>query len=213
MPSLQLDVAGGSYDAVNEDILPGGSPFDLAMLLVEDADTKLNSTFCLSIAIVSLEGTGYDGITAGDLGWGSFDIGATTYSPVSAGAIYGTPPPATEDLPTHGVFDTRYFELAIDFTAYDALADSSYNSQTGNHTYPLPSGDQDMYVKFLDDIDVSGLTDGYAVHFDLYQKDGEGNVIEKAPFSHDATSIPEPAGFVLALAGMAVFGLIRRKRK
>lgn len=205
VPTLQLDIAGGSYDVINEDIVGGGSPVTLAALLVEDGDTFVDSTFCLSFAIVKLDGYGsYGGIAESDAGWGTFSY---------AGAVehYGIPPYPAEDLPKHGVFETRYFEVGLDFTTYDYLADSSYNSQTGDHVYPLPAGDEGMYVKLIEGVDVSGLASGYALHVDLYQKDSEGNVVEFAPFSHDAT-IPEPTSFVLTAAGIALFGLIRRRR-
>ncbi|MDW8343543.1 MAG: choice-of-anchor N protein, partial [Verrucomicrobiae bacterium] len=61
-------------------------------------------------------------------------------------------------------------------------------------------------------VDKSGLAPGWELHFDLYNKDRRGRVDINAPFSHDASTIPEPTGFLLTLGGLSLFACLRRMR-
>ena len=73
-----------------------------------------------------------------------------------------------------------------------------------------------QYVTFK--IDVTRLSAGYAVHFDLYGKELGNNGKSKdsfAPFSHDAQSgnrVPD-GGTTVGLLGLGLIGLVAFVRK
>jgi hypothetical protein len=70
-------------------------------------------------------------------------------------------------------------------------------------------------------VDMTGIADGYTVHFDLYTYGEKGgkriSITDFAPFSHDAeggggTSVPD-GGATAALLGIGVLGLAAVRRK
>ena len=78
--------------------------------------------------------------------------------------VFGTPPPDDADLPTHGVYDTLYRQFAFMFDTGHETA--TYNSMDNPGAANLGTGTGTLYHEFA--IDVTGLTDPYQVHFDLY---------------------------------------------
>jgi hypothetical protein len=128
----------------------------------------------------------------------------------------GTPPRGvfleSKDLPSHGIFETYYFErsFTLDATKRAAL----YDSQLVDLSGPLPVvADGPLYFQDFE-VDVSGLAAGYGIHFDLYtctvNKHGIPIIDRFAPFSHDVTT-PVPASVILVILGMGVAGLKLRK--
>ena len=216
IPTLQLDIEGGTYDPVTETVLASGTPFILDALLIPDQDTLVGLQYYISAAIVPkvLE-------PGADLG--SFTFGGVTVD-VTDDMTFGTPPIATvdKDLASHGIFETYYAEFA--FNVWDGT-NTPYNTQYEPGTlFDNIPGTGSYYHRV--EVDVSGLTEGYVVHFDLYTYgdlpggNDKTGITEFAPFSHDAQSgpgsnpIPEPATMLLfgtGLAGLA--GLARRKKE
>ena len=56
IPSLQLDIAGGTYDPVTETIIASSTPFTLYAYLVPDSGAPLTGTYYISAAILPAVG-------------------------------------------------------------------------------------------------------------------------------------------------------------
>ena len=207
LPSLQLDIAGGSYDSATETIVSSGDPFTVYALL-DPATLSGGGTFYLSAAIMPKTSVG---------AFGSFVVNGTTYS--AGNMIYGNPPSLaihnSDELASHGIFDTYYAEIAFTFDA-DSKA-LAYNAQDNPGSFAADADGSLLYQAF--NIDMSGLAENYNVHFDLYNlrvdKKGNVEVDQFAPFSHDAqggTQVPD-AGASVALLGVALLGLEGFRRR
>ena len=112
----------------------------------------------------------------------------------------GVPSSGLKPLAPHGIYPTLYAEHFIGNiyigpeTVYDMLDGGSANGKI---------------VKF--DVSISGFS---KVHFDAYGyylKNNPGPQFTKAPFSHDATSTPEPA--TMSLLGMGLLGFLGFRKK
>jgi len=221
IPSLQLDIAGGTYDLETETIISSGTTFTLYAYLIPDAQSsKLTDTYFLSMAV-----TPKIGPTGSDLG--SYSYNGNTLA-VTGDMLYGTPPFETlvnpvvattdpGDLSSHGIFETYFYEYAFKFGTAQI---SPYNTQDrAKAGSPISmSGSGMYYVAF--EIDTTNLDPGYFIHFDLYNEalakksKTDLDVNQFAPFSHDAQSnhkVPEPG--MLSLLGLGLFGMAFFRRK
>ncbi|NNE38339.1 MAG: PEP-CTERM sorting domain-containing protein [Gammaproteobacteria bacterium] len=223
VPSLQLDIIGGTYDTGDETIVGDGDLVAYGKVR-NDGDNStdyiksaidLTSDYQISLALYRLDGTS---ILSSDSGFGSFGFGGTTYSVGNGNLVHGSPPAtespdtSSEDLQNHGIFPTFYG--TYDFDWIDTQTRSSVNTQdtTGTDPNDFSSGADLVYMTFS--WDIAGLTDGYGLHFDLYEVLADGSRGIFAPFSHDAaSSIPEPGPLALLGMGLIMVFLSARRRR
>jgi hypothetical protein len=208
IPSLQLDIAGGTYDSSSQTIIAPANPFTLYSV-VDPSSISAGGTFYLSAAIVPKTSVG---------SFGSFTVNGTTYS--SANMVYGNPPSLAlennDQLGSHGIYDTYYAEIAFQFDPNNTAL--SYNTADNPGGLTASSSGSLLYSAFT--VDMTGLLDNYTVHFDLYNvkldKQGNIEIDQFAPFSHDAQGgsrpVPDSSStmVLLGIGMIALEGLRRR---
>jgi hypothetical protein len=218
-PTLQLDIAGGTYDTSSETII-GDNSFTLYAYLIPNCSNTLSDYYYISAAVVPK-------VTPPGGSLGSFSFDGDTVN-VTEEMVYGVPPLENiislqgwdkGDLSKHGIFETYFWEFEFQFDSSDQIR--RYNTQDRAETGgSIPdSGSGMYYVEFS--IDTSLLDPNYVIHFDLYnsqlvRRTGDIDITQFAPFSHDAESrsVSEPSTFLLigaGILGIALFLVIRKK--
>jgi hypothetical protein len=220
IPTLQLDIAGGTYNMDTETIVASSNPFTLYALLNRNSSNTLNDYYYISAAVSPK--TGPD-----DVNLGSFTFAGQTIR-VTEDMTYGTPPIETYlgdsatkdpgDLRPHGVFPTYFYEFDFQFSSTNKAV--AYNSQDDVGAGPTPSSVGSFFYQAFT-VDTSLLDPNYVIHFDLYntalarRSSTDLDVTQFAPFSHDAESghkVPEPVTLLLLGSGLLGLGFFARKR-
>ncbi|MBI1823365.1 MAG: choice-of-anchor N protein [Nitrospirae bacterium] len=221
IPSLQLDILGGTYDSSTQTIVSSSPSFKLYAYLIPDSKALLTDTYFISVAMTPQIGpVGVD--------VGSFQLNGNTVL-ATADMVYGTPPidsytQASDpgDLSTHSIYPTYFQQYAFNFDSNDRT--TGYDTQINTGVGPTPNSSGEMYFHEFD-VDTTSLAAPYSVHFDLYSTQSGNNaasdtdINQFAPFSHDAescincrsTSVPEPTTMLLVGAGMLGMVVYRRK--
>lgn len=237
-PALQIDIDGGTYDLTTEDVVTSSTTFTLLALCSpsgtqSSADCVAGTDYYLSIALTSdspISDVGGD--------YGSIDItvfGVTTTIAITGDMVYGVPPVDeylqlhdSGDLPSHGVFPTWFTDVLMNFDDDNTCGPNNYDVSPVDGHGPGNcdrTGTNSHFVAV--DFDVSGLADGFGLHFDLYdevllsnQSDADNDVDQEgfAPPSHDASyvccerKVPEPGSIGLLGIGLLGLGLARRRK-
>jgi PEP-CTERM motif len=237
-PSLQLGIAGGTYDNSSETIIASSTAFSLYAYLIPNGKNPINDIYTISMSVSPQ--------IHSSTNLGSFTVNGDVIN-VSSGMNYGIPPADatietapggdSHDLETHSVFPTYFTQRSFSFS----LLDKSAKFDTADHPSFGPQAGTGMYFKKFD-IDVSNLDPNYSIHFDLYNTaeitktdcitkygkkvctttpTGQLDITDKAPFSHDAQSghggggppneTPEPATLLLIAFGL--FFLANRQKQ
>jgi len=208
IPTLQLDIDGGTYDPVTQTIIKSGSSFDVYAYGIQpngaNATDIKTIQYYLSAALTGPSGSVPEGV----LSLGSFTYnlgsGAVTVN-VTSGMVFGTPPLDTflqafdnGDLSKHGIFPTYFTQ--IDLPKFDTILQTAPYDTSGisaGHSI-VPSGTGMFYQKV--NFDLTNLATGYDLHWDLYSaavvtcannpncNPTDVDVNDFAPFSHDAES-------------------------
>jgi hypothetical protein len=211
VPTLQLDIIGGYYDAATQTVFSNGPTFSLVAYGAPGSQTGaeiLGQMFYISAAFVPRldQNPSFDA--------GSFNIDGTSITATAANLSYGIPPGGDDNLGRHGIYQTYYHEVSFSFDATDTV--TSYNVQDNAGGALFDEVGTDMFFKSWE-FNVTDLS-GYQLHFDLYN--GDRSLF--APFSHDAeshgynlatnTEVPAPSGLAFLGFGLLSIGLARRKR-
>jgi len=203
VPTLQLDADPGSFNKTDDTTFATATHFDLIALLNGTLDTSRNYYISIALEPKLSQATPPPN--------GSFKLNDTVFSIANMG--WGTPPAgASKTLSPHDEFPTYFSEFAFNFDSLHTVA--AYDVQDGKPA----SGT--LYSHTIS-VDTSPLLAGYSLHFDLYNiktnSDGQIEIDEVAPFSHDAQSLtqttnpPPPQvpdnGATWMLMGVALCGL------
>src|SRR5512139_531151 len=113
VPSLQLDILGGTYDWSTQTVVANVESFTLFAYLDANRFNPVTDTYTISAALAPQ--TPY---TPGGMALGSFSINGTTVN-VTNDMRYGIPPIETYlardpgDLPSHGIYNTYFTETSF----------------------------------------------------------------------------------------------------
>lgn len=209
VPVLQLGISDGVYDNTTQTIVTSDDTFTLNAYAHATGNKAINLADKYYISIALTPKTGPAAVP-----FGSFTFANTTYD--INNMSYGNPPFETYmphdagDLGSHGVFQTFFMEIEFLFSA--SMKTNTVNTQDVPGNDPVAgSGDNALYFKQFA-VDVSNLLPGFGLHFDLYNiklKQGDTDVGNFAPFSHDAGSLPNPVPepSSLVLLGLALLAM------
>ena len=207
VPSLQLFIDGATYDWGTQSWVTTGSEFDLYLV---SANT-IKDDVIISMALGQMD----------DPSGVEIDFDGTAVNPDDW--VYGFGPidnMAEEwngglDLPRHAVFPTNYTEIHTGSYGLGENVGDVQPDELGNFWNPATGeGDANQFGE----VRVFHITTGGAftrLHFDAYTLNPDGSINEFAPFSHDATVVPEPGTILLLGTGLLGVGLTtfrRRKR-
>lgn len=217
LPAVQLgpgSTGTWTYDTATQTWNTGTSPFELLALANATAADGGNGDYAWDAAGAGTQTAYLVAAAVPKVGFDGFDITIENDGGVLAMLDWGvgTPPVADKNsLAPHGIFAT-YFEIYA--FNYDGVLGPVYDTQPGE------TGTGMGYIEAFDITINSLAAEVTGVHFDLFTLEGDGiydvgnggGILKSfAPFSHDATFVPEPTGVVLFSVGLLVVGRAIRR--
>ena len=118
IPTLQLDIANGTYDYDTDKIVSSSKAFTLYALLIPNSKNPLSDTYYISAAVTPKVGSLESNL-------GSFRFNGTTIN-VTSDMTYGMPPLEDivnlhgwdkGDLQKHSIFPTHFYEFEFSFNS------------------------------------------------------------------------------------------------
>jgi len=202
-PYLQLDAYPAAYVGGEEESIVSTELDFTLYALVNSKKGPVGGSFYIAAALAPL-----DPVVPPDADLGSIYLDGVEISVVS-GMEYGIP--AKEDMPSHGTYPTYYYEHEFTLKLDPAKTTALYNSQDVDLDGPLSVvGGESLYFEDFE-VDATGLAHGFMIHFDLYTKNADGTLADKAPFSHDVLAMPVPGAVLLGILGLGAAGMKLRK--
>lgn len=203
VPQLQIDIAGGTYDATTETTVTSSPTFTLYALL--DSLSPVGPYYISAALFPSPSAAGGN--------YGSFVVNGVTVNATS-GMTYGTP----SNMPPHGIYPAWYKEFSFTFDTANKFSNYDVQGVVGTHNGPTDNDatGNALYMPFS--VDVTNLAEGTELVFDLYtyEQSGKQVKIKFAPFSHNGGTTPGnsvPDGsttlILIGLAGVAFTGARR----
>ena len=204
VPNLQLFIEGGTYDTETESWVTTSGTFNLYVVGANLALTDVR----ISMALANEESADPNGTVSVDVDGTTFNSWVYGYAPITTVSSWDN----SDDLARHGIFPAWFTE----FSARDFELFGGVGNVMPNPTYWNPAVDG-----YLTDSRTLGkykvlsiaATGTSFLHFDAYTVNRDGSIQYFAPFSHDASFVPEPGSMILFGLGALGLGIYRRYRK
>jgi len=210
VPTLQLYIDGATYDPATDTWVTEDTTFDLWVVGNVDGPGGTKSDGIEDVRLAAAFVTGESGtITFTSTTTGAVADPSLPDTAILLGVSLDGAVPLLSDgtpLPDHGVYGpgVSFIEWSLgDFT----LTDSPVGDFTGGFPGTLHPGTGQINVY---EVSVTGLPSG--IHFDVYDSVFGANHSSFGPFSHDASSVPEPRSALLFGTGFLVAGVAVRRR-
>ncbi len=205
VPNLQLFIAGATYEWNTQTWVTAGSEFDLYVV----SANKIQDDIIISMALGQMDdpsnvAINFDGTPINPSDW-VYGYGPIDYIPDSWNG--------GDDLPRHSIFPTNYAEIHTGSYGLVENVGDVQPDEFGDFWDPSTGiGDANQ----IGEVRSFHITTGGAysmVHFDAYTTNLDGSIADFAPFSHDASVVPEPGTIMLLGTGLIGVGAFSFKRK